>query len=454
MDYIKIARENLDLVVQELCDWIKIDSVYDESTVKENRPFGKGVYFALEYIASLAEKYGFKVDRCDGYCTEISYGEGEDIIMIMGHADVVPTGENWQYDPFLGEVVDGNIYGRGSEDDKGPTIASFHALKLLKDMNLLNPNKKYVLVVGGNEERGSDCLQYYFNKLHKPHPKYGFTPDASFPLVYGEKGIMTYKYSGTKESKVIKFLDGGIVSNAVVGSAKVHIYGTKNIDKEFNEFINKYELSGKVEYLKDETEIHINGKIAHAAMPYLGKNALAYLLMFLNETFEDELLKHFAPLFSDYHGEKMGISIDGEKMGKLTMNLGLGHYEDSVYSFTLNIRYPIDTTGEYVANILNSKILDKGELISDSKPLYVDPNSEFIKVLMKAYQDISGDYSSKPMTIGGGTYARNTINSVAFGMCFPYEEELAHQVNEVLSIDTLEKGLAIYLEALHLLGNL
>ena len=93
-------------------------------------------------------------------------------------------------------------------------------------------------------------------------------------------------------------------------------------------------------------------------------------------------------------------------------------------------------------------------LISDSKPLYVDPNSPFIKTLLKAYQDITEDYDSKPMTIGGGTYARNTINSVAFGMCFPYEEELAHQVNEVLSLYSLEKGLAIYLEAIHLLGDL
>ena len=137
MNYEKIARENINLVVQELCDWIKINSVYDESTINEKMPFGQGVYYALEYIAELAEQYGFNVDRCDGYCTEISYGQGEDIVMIMGHADVVPTGANWQYDPFLGEVVDGYVYGRGSEDDKGPTMASFYALKILKDKNLL-----------------------------------------------------------------------------------------------------------------------------------------------------------------------------------------------------------------------------------------------------------------------------------------------------------------------------
>ena len=454
MNYEKIARENINLVVQELCDWIKINSVYDESTINEKMPFGQGVYYALEYIAELAEQYGFNVDRCDGYCTEISYGQGEDIVMIMGHADVVPTGANWQYDPFLGEVVDGYVYGRGSEDDKGPTMASFYALKILKDKNLLNPNKKYVLVVGGNEERGSDCLKYYFNTLKKPQPKYGFTPDAEFPLVYGEKGIMTYEFTGSKESEVIKLIEGGIVSNAVVGNAKAILNGVYNLKSELNEFTSKYGLSGKLEIVDNETIINITGKIAHAAMPNLGKNALSYLLMFLNENINDEVIKHFSPLFSDYYGEKMGIAIDGEKMGKLTMNLGLGKYENSHYSFTINIRYPIDTTGEEVLNILNSKVLDEGILVSDSKPLYLDPNSAFIQTLLRAYQDISKDYDSKPMTIGGGTYARNTINSVAFGMCFPHEEELAHQINEVLSVESLEKGLAIYLKAIHMLGDL
>ena len=84
MDYRRLAKDNLDVVVQELCDWVKINSVYDEKSISENMPFGKGVYVALDYIAYLGEKYGFNVDRCDGYCTELSIGEGDDIVMIMG----------------------------------------------------------------------------------------------------------------------------------------------------------------------------------------------------------------------------------------------------------------------------------------------------------------------------------------------------------------------------------
>jgi succinyl-diaminopimelate desuccinylase len=265
---------------------------------------------------------------------------------------------------------------------------------------------------------------------------------------------MTYEFKGHKESSLVKLIEGGIVSNAVVGNAKAILNGVYDLNEKLHDFNSKYGLNGKVEVIDKETYIYINGKIAHAAMPELGKNALSYLLMFLNENFDDEVINHFAPLFSNYYGEEMGIAIDGERMGKLTMNLGLGHYENGDYTFTINIRYPIDTTIEKVKEVLDSKVLDEGILVSDSKPLYLDPNSPFIKTLLKAYQDISGDLETMPMTIGGGTYARGTINSVAFGMCFPNEEELAHQVNEVLSVDSLEKGLAIYLEAIHLLGGL
>ena len=193
----------------------------------------------------------------------------------------------------------------------------------------------------------------------------------------------------------------------------------------------------------------MNGKIAHAAMPELGKNALSYLLMFISENFDDEVVNHYSKLFSDYYGEGMGINIDGERMGKLTMNLGLGTFKNNEYSFTINIRYPIDTTGEKVKEVLDSKVLDEGKLVSDSHPLYVDPNSPFIKTLLKAYQDISGDLETLPMTIGGGTYARNTINSVAFGMCFPNEEELAHQTDEYADIENLLKAGEIILDAIY-----
>lgn len=184
----KLAEKYYDLAIDSLKKWIQIDSTFDESTVTELAPFGKGVQKALEYIASLAEKDGFNVDRCDGYCTEISYGEGP-LIAIYAHCDVVPVSGKWKFPPFSATIEDDIMYGRGTSDDKGPAIASYYALKLLRDNNLIN-GYKVTLVIGGNEECGSRCLEHYFHSLHKPYPSYGFTPDGDFPLIYGEKMLL------------------------------------------------------------------------------------------------------------------------------------------------------------------------------------------------------------------------------------------------------------------------
>ena len=80
--------------------------------------------------------------------------------------------------------------------------------------------------------------------------------------------------------------------------------------------------------------------------------------------------------------------------------------------------------------------------------LYIDEASGFIGILMEAYQKGSGDDSGRPMAIGGATYARAIPNAVAFGPLFPDEEELAHEANEYLALESLEKMTLIYIEAL------
>ena len=190
LNFKKLLKKYEKESISSLQEWIKINSIYDENTVSVDKPFGEGVASALEYIARLGEENGFNVDRCSSYCTEISYGEG-DLIAVYAHADVVPVSGDWDEDPFSGKIKNGIMYGRGTSDDKGPAMAAFYALKALKENDLIK-GYKVSLVVGGNEERGSACLEHYFHKLHKPYPKYGFTPDGDFPLIYGEKGICNY----------------------------------------------------------------------------------------------------------------------------------------------------------------------------------------------------------------------------------------------------------------------
>ena len=85
--YSELAKKYYPEALESLVNFIKINSVNDESTVSDDKPFGQGVRDALDYVGNLAIKLGFNVDWCDHYCTEISYGEGE-LIDIYAHADV------------------------------------------------------------------------------------------------------------------------------------------------------------------------------------------------------------------------------------------------------------------------------------------------------------------------------------------------------------------------------
>ena len=190
--YEKITSKYEKDLISSLSKFVAINSVYDESSVSEKHPFGQGVSNALDFIGALARKDGFKVTNYDNKVVEILCGEGEKNLTIMAHADVVPAGTGWDQNPF--EVVDkkGVLFGRGVADDKGPLLASYYALLALRNNKMLGKYRVRFLV-GGNEERGSLCMEHYFHTLKKEQPTLGFSPDSDFPLIFAEKGIMNFE---------------------------------------------------------------------------------------------------------------------------------------------------------------------------------------------------------------------------------------------------------------------
>lgn len=180
-----------DELIKNLQELIKIPSVHAEANIP-NEPFGKNTIKALEYTLNLGKKLGFRVKNVDGYCGYIEFGEGTELIGIVGHLDVVPEGENWTYPPFEAYIEDNKIYGRGAIDDKGPVITSLYAMKSVMDYfteNNITINKRVRLILGLNEERDWKCIDYY--KKHEEIPSIGFSPDADFPCIYAEKGLIS-----------------------------------------------------------------------------------------------------------------------------------------------------------------------------------------------------------------------------------------------------------------------
>lgn len=442
-----LAQKYYDLAISSLRDWIKIDSVYDEASICEGKPFGQGVFKALDYIASLAEKDGFDVDRCDGYCTEISYGKGP-LISIYAHADVVPVSGNWKFGPFDGIIDNDIMYGRGTSDDKGPAIASYYALKLLRDYNLIN-GYQVKLVIGGNEERGSNCLEYYFHNLHKEYPCYGFTPDGEFPLIYGEKAIATYKVDLSIDIKEIEKLNGGVVINSVIDEASCEL----NVLLDETS-ISNYCLKNSLRYSYKNDKLVFYGKSSHGSLPEDGINAGLHLIKFLGLTFNYEDLVKTSDGYLDGSGKSLGVYSESKLLHNTTYNVGLMSYENGVLSYSVNFRYPENVNAEDVCKKLDSLSLGKVTYLGTSDYLLVDPNSKMIQTLLKCYQEQTGDYVSQPMAIGGGTYAKESKNTVAFGSHFPNREDHIHEANEKIHLDDLRKSIGIYALAIQRLGLL
>lgn len=441
---IKYHKDALETLKED----IKINSVYDETTITKDNPYGKGVSLCFNLLKELALKDGFNVDMCDGHCIEISYGKGKNLIGIYAHQDVVPVNGVWKHAPFGAEIEDERMYGRGTSDDKGPGIAAYYALKALKDNGLID-NYRVTLVYGGDEERGSSCLEYYFKKLKKEYPTYGFTPDGDFPLIYGEKGITNYEYRGDIELKDVLEIDAGVVSNAVIDRAKVVVKDASKLD-------NYLRLNFSIKYEKEsENTFVFIGKPAHGSLPEQGINAGIIALKCLGEAYNIPQLLLLANEYGIPDGTNMNLRYETKNMGATTYNVGIIKYHESKFKMVVNFRYP--------ENVVSDEVIEKLQKISPlpiyvlsvSPYLYFDPEkNEFIKVLARIYEEETGDRVNKMETIGGGTYAKECKNTVAFGSHFPGKEDNIHGADEKIDLEDFYGSMPMYARAIYELGHL
>ncbi len=431
----KYKKEALDTLI----DLLKIDSVLDEYKENDVYPFGKGNYDCLNYLLSKGAEDNFKTLNVDNYAGHIELGDKGDVIGVLGHLDVVPTVGEWKYNPFEPTIEGDKLIARGTLDDKGPVVASYFALKIIKDLNLDMKNK-IRLIVGSDEESGSRCMQRYFSKIEKPN--YGFSPDADFPVIYGEKGLMGLELNGNISLNNIKSIKGGTRSNIVCDEVVCEF---DNVDETlFNNFLNENNYKGSI----NGNVVTVLGKSAHAMQPHVGINAIYLLMEFIDKYYPNELSNYIVNHF-DTTGKKLNIDFKDEQMGELTINLGIINYVNNNLDITLNLRVPRDEIVEKIINTYKNNPLKLEVKYEYSNVHYVDPNSDFIKKLMNCYQEATGDYESKPFTIGGGTYARIIPGCVAFGPRLSGREDVVHQPNEYIFIEDFYKWIEIYTKVLY-----
>lgn len=462
MDWNKEITSLQDAFIDDLKGLIKIESVRDENSVTHHAPFGKGCRDALDYMLNLARRDGFDVLDIDGYAGVISYGEGSESVGVLAHLDIVPVGEGWTYPALDAQVVEGYMFGRGTVDDKGPAMASYYALKLLKNQQIIR-NKKVMLILGCDEESGMQCMDYY--KQHGEIPTLGFTPDADFPVIYGEKGGLHVHFHGTMPS-CITYMKAGERANVVIeeACAKVRVWDDA-LDVLFQFYLESNGLRGRIEHSEGGCILYMKGKAAHGAMPYDGLNAGLHLLNFIGIAWKDTFVKTIYELLHDWMGKPLDINFEGAHMGFLTMNTGIISIEDSNIDILVDIRYPNDMDVKEIEQCITrqakrNKLPLSIEFHEKAAPLFVDPNSKLVTTLSAVYREYSHDDSTPNKTIGGGTYAKKFDNFVAFGPEFPnttIPEGLCvggvHQANEAVCLQDLYTSIAIYTESIKRLAK-
>jgi len=444
-------------IIKGVQECVKIKSV--EEPAKDNMPFGEGVNKALEYCLDLSTSIGFKSVNVDNMLGYAEYGTGEEMVAVLGHLDVVPEGKGWTYPPYGGEVHNGKIYGRGTTDDKGPTIGALYALKAIKDLNI--PLKRRVRIFFGlNEETGSKCVKHYVDKGEEM-PVCGFTPDAEYPIINGEKGIVTCKYKRKlhqSENKIVA-LSGGIAPNVVPDYAEAIIEIGNNDINKIIEIAKQFEKIAVEEY-GSNLKIKSYGVSAHGSTPEKGKNAISQLLLFLENLKLNKDAEEFVSFMNKYfgldvNGIKLDIYMEDDISGKFILNLGTIKLDNDEISLEINMRYPVKKSYEDFIDTFKEKMLLGGfeEIyLRHKKSLYVSPDTEFIKKLQKVYDEKVGD-AAELISIGGGTYAKAMDNVVAFGPIFKGEPMVEHKPDEYIKIDSLIKNVQIMAAAIRELAN-
>lgn len=457
MDFTQEVNKYKEDFLKDLNTLVSYESVRDESTKGDNAPFGKACRDVLDAMLNIAKRDGFKTSDIDGYAGVVEYGESDETFGVLGHLDIVPLGEGWTKDPLKVTLEDGYLFGRGVMDDKGPALAGYYALKIIRDLNI--PLKKRVMLITGcDEESGMECMEYYCK--HAEIPQMGFVPDANFPVIYGEKGGLHVGLVSDDETVIVK-MNAGSRANIVIGKADVTVKSMSDNQKSLFKFYCRTQgVEGSIVEEDGFVTLHIDGVFAHAAFPYTGINAAVLLFNFIGVAYDDQLAKDLYFMLKDWMGKPVGIDKDGVYMSFLTMSTGVVHIENNHTDILIDIRYPNDTNADEIMTKFNEctaslKSNIKAEMRHDSKPLFVDPDSRLVKDLMSVYQKYTHDTFSSPITIGGGTYARKFENFVSFGPELPNEviETDAfvggcHQRDEGIKLDNLLQAIAIYADAI------
>ena len=374
----------------------------------------------------------------------------------------MPLGTGWAFDPLAVTRKDGYLIGRGVIDDKGPWTLSLYACKFFADRVRKTGEKlPYTLrcMVGCNEETMMHDVEWYLE--HYPQPAFRFTPDAEFPLCYGEKGTYWGKFTSGDlgdDGEIVEF-SGGTVPNAIPSLASATIRRSA----AGLPAAERIDIEDAGEGLVRLTAHGIGG---HASKPEGTVNAILLLVDYLLDNgigtrAERDFLELEHRFLSTTDGSALGVASADEYFDPTTMIGGVVATEGGRFTQTLDCRYVTTMDEATITAAATELARAHGASYEPDKvavPYVTDPTSEPIQTLIGVYNEMTGR-DAKPFTMGGGTYARHFERAASFG---PNDPELEtpdwvhgeHSADEGIAEQQLKDALKIYILAIHRLMQL
>lgn len=466
-DWKKEIESRRDDLLGDLKALLSIDSVRQDDEATADAPFGPGPKAALLKFLEIGERDGFVTKNVENIAGHIEYGEGEETLGIFGHVDVVPVGEGWESAPFEPTIRENRLYARGSSDDKGPSVAAYYGIKLIKELGL-PVSKRIRFIIGTDEESGWGCMDRYLEV--EETPDFGFSPDAEFPIINGEKGMtnvtVTFKGDTPGATQLLSFKAGQRPNMVPESATAVVRFADETTAKTavdaFTAFLEAQPVSGEATISETTVTFFVKGKAAHGASPKEGVNGATYLALFLKDLAFEGSAAAFVTLagtaiHDDPSGAKLAINHTDEVMGELTMNPGVLTFEadQADNQIVLNIRYPKGITLEEIVERIGQKVpTDVAVTVSEHghTPHYVPGDDPLVQTLLQVYEDHTGHKGGEKV-IGGGTFGRLLKRGVAYGAMYPHSIDTMHQANEFIDLDDLFNAAVIYADAIYRLAK-
>lgn len=413
MNYLE---KNKNAFLEDLKKLIKVESYLTDPKVYPT----KELKDAVKLFSSMGEREGIRTySDPEGYYGYMEIGQGDEMIAILGHLDVVPPGDDlakWNTPPFE-MVVEGDlIKGRGTQDDKGPLMVALYLLKSLLESGV-ELNKRIRIIYPTDEESFWRGIEKYKSDNHET-PVYGFTPDATFPLIYSERELYEFKIIGQPTNDFE--IKAGAALNVVPEEAMLKI--------------------------GDESKSY-EGRASHAMSPWNGDNAIYKLLK--ENDINHELLKFVKDEVNyEYNGESFFGRLIKDDDEQLSFNLATLNINSEIAEIGIDIRIPNTSNTDELEKIIKSKLENyptlSYEFYDRLQGVFTPIDSKLSQTMINAYQTVTNDFETKPIATGGATYARGMDNIVAFGPFFNDSPKTEHQYNEYVRFSDFVKAFDIY----------